>query len=50
VGEGRIEKTVAGRFGIDTFGIGRDTGSPVSHGYKAPFTFGGTTRKVDIGY
>ena len=30
VGKGRIERTVASRFGIDTFGVGMDTGSPVS--------------------
>ena len=48
VGKGRIEKTVAGRFGIDTFGIGLDTGSPVSNSYKPPFAFGGTIRRVDI--
>jgi len=29
VGKRRIEWTVAGRFGIDTFGVGCDTGSPV---------------------
>ena len=48
VGEGRIEKTVPARFGIDTFGIGMDTGSPVSKTYKPPFTFNGTIEKVDI--
>lgn len=34
VGEGRIEKTVPGRYGIDTFGIGVDTGSPVTEEYS----------------
>jgi arylsulfatase len=48
VGEGRIEKTVAGRFGIDTFGVGMDTGSPVADTYKPPFTFTGEIEKVDI--
>jgi arylsulfatase len=48
VGEGRIEKTVAGRFGIDTFGVGMDTGSPVSNSYKPPFAFNGQIEKVEI--
>jgi len=48
VGEGRIEKTVAARFGIDTFGVGVDTGAPVSNTYKPPFAFNGEIRKVDI--
>jgi len=48
VAEGHVEKTVPGRFGIDTFGIGEDTGSPVSKNYKAPFAFKGVIDKVDI--
>ena len=48
VGEGRIEKTVPGRFGIDTFGVGMDTGSPVSNTYRPPFAFTGKVEKVDI--
>jgi arylsulfatase len=48
VGEGRINQTVPSRFGIDTFGIGADTGSPVCKAYKAPFKFAGTIHKVDI--
>jgi len=48
VGEGRIEKTVPGRFGIDTFGVGSDTGSPVSNTYKPPFAFTGEIKRVDI--
>ena len=44
----RIEPTVAGRLGIDTFGIGCDTGSPVSGDYTAPFTYTGTIGRVDI--
>ncbi|MGX1811977.1 arylsulfatase [Nocardia sp. NPDC055321] len=44
----RIEHTVPGRFGIDTFNIGRDTGSPVSPQYPMPFAFTGTIRQVDI--
>lgn len=49
VGRGRIEQTVAGRFGIDTFGVGSDSGSPVSDAYKPPFAFrGGRIEQVDI--
>jgi arylsulfatase len=48
VGSARIENTVAGRFGIDTFGVGADTGSPVTNTYKAPFKFTGKIDRVDI--
>ncbi|WP_145285559.1 arylsulfatase [Pirellulimonas nuda] len=48
VGEARIEKTVPGRFGIDTFGVGMDTGSPVSNSYKPPFSFTGTIEEVRV--
>ncbi|HEY4212370.1 MAG TPA: arylsulfatase [Steroidobacteraceae bacterium] len=48
VGKKRIERTVAGRFGIDTFGVGCDTGSPVSRDYRPPFAFAGEIEKVDI--
>ena len=49
VGRGRIEATVAGRFGIDTFGVGGDSGSPVSNAYDPPFAFtGGKIDRVDI--
>jgi hypothetical protein len=48
VGRARIENTVAARFSLDTFGVGYDTGSPVSHDYKPPFPFTGTIGKVDI--
>ena len=44
----RIEKTVPGRFGIDTFGVGMDTGSPVSNSYKPPFAFSGKIEQVRI--
>ena len=37
VGRARIPNTVPGRFGIDTFGVGSDTGSPVSNTYKPPY-------------
>jgi Sulfatase len=49
VGEGRIEKTVAGRFGINTFGVGEeDTDSPVSNAYKPPFAFNGRIERGDV--
>jgi arylsulfatase len=48
VGKKRIERTVAGRFGIDTFGVGCDTGSPVSKDYKPPFAFTGQIERVEI--
>ncbi len=48
VGEGRIDKTVPARFGIDTFGVGMDTGSPVSNTYRPPFAFTGEIEKVQI--
>ena len=48
VAEGKIEKTIPGRFGIDTFGVGVDTGSPVSKDYSPPFAFAGNILKVDI--
>jgi arylsulfatase len=47
-GRQRIERTVAGRFGIDTFGVGCDTGSPVCDEYKPPFKFSGLIEKVEI--
>jgi arylsulfatase A-like enzyme len=48
VGEARIEKTIAARFGIDTFGVGMDTGSPVSNSYSPPFAFTGQIKQVTI--
>ena len=48
VAEGRVDKTVAGRFGIDTFGVGEDTGAPVTFDYKPPFAFTGKIERVDI--
>jgi len=49
VGEGRIEKTILGRYSADeTFDIGMDTGSPVSDDYMSPNPYTGTLRKVLI--
>jgi arylsulfatase len=44
----RIERTVAGRFGIDTFGVGVDTGAPVSKNYKPPFAYEGIIDSIEI--
>lgn len=48
VAKGTMSETVAGRFGIDTFGIGLDTGQPVTHAYKVPFKFTGEINKVTV--
>jgi arylsulfatase len=48
VGEGKMDATVGGRFGIDTFGIGEDTGQPVTPDYKPPFRFTGQIQEVVI--
>lgn len=48
VGRKRIERTVPGRFGIDTFGVGCDTGSPVCEAYTPPFAFSGKVDRVEI--
>lgn len=48
VGEKRINKTVAARFGLDTFGVGEDTGAPVVNTYTAPFRFQGKIDEVVI--
>jgi len=44
----KVPATVPGRFGIDTFGVGEDTGQPVTTDYKAPFRFTGEISRVDI--
>ncbi len=48
VGSGRVPRTVAGRFGIDTFGVGADTGSPVAKTYNPPFKFTGRIEQLTI--
>ena len=49
VGEGRVDKTIFGRFSADeTFDTGLDTGSPVSERYQSPFRFAGTLNKIEI--
>ena len=47
-GEGRIEKTIPGKFGFDAMDVGMDLSSPVSDDYKPPFKFTGTLEKVTI--
>ena len=49
VGEGRVDKTILGRFSADeTFDVGLDTGSPVSNDYTSPNPYTGKLRKVEI--
>jgi arylsulfatase len=48
VGEGKIAKTIPGRFSADeTFDTGMDTGSPVGS-YASPFPFTGTLKAIRI--
>jgi arylsulfatase A-like enzyme len=48
VAKGKMAGTVGGRFGVDTFGIGEDSGQPVTFDYKPPFRFTGEIEKVSI--
>ncbi|MFD4959045.1 arylsulfatase [Microbacterium sp. NPDC058389] len=48
VATGRLEKSVFARFGVDTFGIGEDTGQPVTADYRPPFRFTDRIDRVDI--
>lgn len=48
VASGKMEATVGGRFGADTFGVGVDTGQPVTPKYDPPFAFTGRIEKVVI--
>ena len=48
VGSGKLDQTVAGRFGIDTFGVGEDSGQPVTPAYQPPFKYTGDIDKVVI--
>ncbi|WP_339900461.1 hypothetical protein [uncultured Gilvimarinus sp.] len=48
VAQGSMDATVPARFGVDTFGIGEDTGQPVSVAYKPPFAFTGEIEKVTV--
>jgi arylsulfatase len=46
VGQGKIPKTVAGRFGVEAMDFGKDLQSPVSPSYQPPFAFTGVVEKV----
>jgi arylsulfatase len=48
VASGKMDATVKVRFGLDTFGIGMDTGQPVTFEYEPPFAFTGKIEKVVI--
>ena len=49
VAEGRIEKTVGFRIGLDeTFDVGQDTGSAVVDSYQVPFKFTGNLEQVTL--
>ena len=49
VAEGRVEKTILGRFSADeTFDTGLDTGSPVSDLYPSPFKFPAAFNRIEI--
>ena len=46
-GEGRLEKSVPGRFGTDGMDVGMDLHAPVNHkDYKRPYRFTGKIEKV----
>jgi arylsulfatase A-like enzyme len=48
-GEGRVEKTIPGRFSMDTMDVGMDLNAPVARGeYKTPYQFTGTIHSVTI--
>ncbi|WP_372379646.1 hypothetical protein ACBZ91_18630 [Vibrio natriegens] len=48
VAKGQVPATIAGRFGTDTFGIGEDSGQPVTFDYQPPFKFNGKIEQVVI--
>lgn len=50
VAEGKLAATVPARFGTETFGIGEDSGSPVTHDYQSPNKFKGHIVEVNISY
>jgi arylsulfatase len=47
-GEGRVEKTVPFRYGVEPFDVGMDNVSAVSDAYKPPFPFKGRIEQVTI--
>jgi arylsulfatase A-like enzyme len=52
VGEGKIEKQVRSRFGVESLDVGMDTLSPVakSYGDRRPFAFTGKIEKVQFDF
>jgi arylsulfatase A-like enzyme len=47
--EGRVEKTIPGRFSMDTMDVGMDLNSPVARSeYETPYKFTGTINSVTI--
>ncbi|MGF1569769.1 MAG: arylsulfatase [Nodosilinea sp.] len=46
VGQGKIPKTVAARFGVETMDFGKDLQAPVSRAYQPPFAFTGVVEKL----
>ncbi|WP_346836565.1 arylsulfatase [Microbulbifer sp. SAOS-129_SWC] len=48
VAQQKMDATVSGRFGADTFGIGADTGQPVTPEYEPPYPFNGAIDKVTV--
>ena len=43
-----MNASVFARFGIDTVGIGEDSGQPVTADYTAPFRFNGAMDQVVV--
>ncbi|MGX5818670.1 arylsulfatase [Chitinophaga lutea] len=48
VAKGRMDASVFARFGVDAFGVGEDSGQPVTPAYQPPFRFDGTIEKVVV--
>jgi hypothetical protein len=46
LGEGRFEKQIPYRYGLETFDVGFDSVTPVSDDYESPFPFTGKTTRV----
>jgi arylsulfatase A-like enzyme len=47
-GQGRIEKTIPGRYSMDTFDVGMDLNAAVGDDYKTPYKFTGTINSVTV--
>jgi arylsulfatase A-like enzyme len=48
VAQGKVEKTVPFRFGVEPFDVGADNVSAVSRDYSAPYSFKGQLKSVTI--